>query len=201
MCSGVPELCLSFAEAHARFHRIVFEVNSIYTILRLHRPQRMRPSHRSPPPSFLLAASLLPTHRQASSSGFYLPLPPNNRHPSPCWSPATTHFSRDSASGILFACMHGYSWSQWCSQLCSGVATYSISQLLEILSPILTVWLHTTTIRTRCRCATNCHATICCTGTTTIARSGKGENKAAEPDLSKQVFAIFSFEFGHKFRL
>nr|BAD28848.1 hypothetical protein [Oryza sativa Japonica Group] len=138
MCSGVPELCLSFAEAHARFHRIVFEVNSIYTILRLHRPQRMRPSHRSPPPSFLLAASLLPTHRQASSSGFYLPLPPNNRHPSPYWSPATTHFSRDSASGILFACMHGHSWSQWCSQLCSGVATYSISQLLEILSPILT---------------------------------------------------------------
>uniref|UniRef100_A0A0D3F4D7 Uncharacterized protein n=1 Tax=Oryza barthii TaxID=65489 RepID=A0A0D3F4D7_9ORYZ len=30
-----------------------------------------------------------------------------------------------------------------------------------------------------------------------VAVSGKGENKAAEPDLSKQVFAIFSFELGH----
>uniref|UniRef100_A0A0E0AG64 Uncharacterized protein n=1 Tax=Oryza glumipatula TaxID=40148 RepID=A0A0E0AG64_9ORYZ len=94
MCSGVPELYLLPAEAHAWFRRIVFEVPSL---------------------------------------SFYLPPPPNNRHTYPCLSPATTHLSRDSASGILFVCMHGHSWSQWCSQLCSGVATYSISQLLEIL--------------------------------------------------------------------
>ncbi|BAS93547.1 Os05g0353000 [Oryza sativa Japonica Group] len=78
---------------------------------------------------------------EVPSSGFYLPPPPNNHHPSPCWSQATTHLSRDSASGVLFACMHGHSCSQWCSRVCSGVATYSISQLLEILLPIPTVWL------------------------------------------------------------
>ncbi|BAS93340.1 Os05g0318232 [Oryza sativa Japonica Group] len=142
MCSGVPELRFSSAEANARLHRIVFEVNSIYSTLRSHRPRCMRPSpQRSPPPSFLLAANLIPTNRQAPSSGFYLPPPPNDRLPSPYWSPATTHLSRNSASSVLFACMHGHSWSQWCSRVYSGVATYSISQLLEILSPIPTVWL------------------------------------------------------------
>nr|AAT85093.1 hypothetical protein [Oryza sativa Japonica Group] len=142
MCSGVPELRLSSAEANTRLRRIVFEVNSIYSTLRSQRPRCMRPfPQRLPPPSFLFAASLLPTYRRVSSSGFYLPPPPNNHHPSPCWSPATTHLSRDSASGVLFACMHGHSCSQWCSRVCSGIATYSISQLLEILLPIPTVWL------------------------------------------------------------
>uniref|UniRef100_A0A0E0QCB6 Uncharacterized protein n=1 Tax=Oryza rufipogon TaxID=4529 RepID=A0A0E0QCB6_ORYRU len=142
MCLGVPELRLSSAEANAQLHRIVFKVNSIYSTLRSHRPRCMRSfPQRLPPPSLLFAASLLPTHRQVPSSGFYLPPPPNNHHPSPCWSPATTHLSRDSATGILFACMHGHSCSQWCSRVCSGVATYSISQLLEILSPIPTVSL------------------------------------------------------------
>nr|CAJ86114.1 H0811D08.7 [Oryza sativa] len=65
MCSGVPELRLSFAEANARLRRIVFEVNSIYSMLRSHRPRCMRPfPQRLPLPSFLFAASLLPTHRQ-----------------------------------------------------------------------------------------------------------------------------------------
>uniref|UniRef100_A0A0E0PEV2 Uncharacterized protein n=1 Tax=Oryza rufipogon TaxID=4529 RepID=A0A0E0PEV2_ORYRU len=138
----VPKLRLSFAEANARLRRIVFEVNSIYSTLRSHRPRCMRPfPQRLPPPSFLFAVSLLPTHRQVPSSGFYLPPPPNNHHPSPCWSLVTTHLSRDSASGVLFACMHEHSCSQWCSRVCLGVATYSISQLLEILSPIPTVWL------------------------------------------------------------
>uniref|UniRef100_A0A0E0DPT9 Uncharacterized protein n=1 Tax=Oryza meridionalis TaxID=40149 RepID=A0A0E0DPT9_9ORYZ len=138
----VPELRFSSAEANARLRRIVFEVNSIYSTLRSHRPRCMRPSPQcSRLPSFLLAANLLPTHRQAPSSGFYLTPPPNDRLLSPCWSPTTTHLSRDSASSVLFACMHGHSWSQWCSRVCSGIATYSISQLLEILSPISTVWL------------------------------------------------------------
>jgi hypothetical protein len=96
MCSGVPELRLSSAEANARLRRIVYEVNSIYSTLRSQRPRCMRPfPRRLPPPSFLFAASLLPTHRRVSSSGFYLPPPPNNHHASPCWSPATTHLSRD----------------------------------------------------------------------------------------------------------
>lgn len=61
MCSGVTELRLSSAEEHARFRRIVFEVNSICTTLWSHRPRHMHPSPRlSPLPSFLLAASLLP---------------------------------------------------------------------------------------------------------------------------------------------
>uniref|UniRef100_A0A0E0GAU7 Uncharacterized protein n=1 Tax=Oryza nivara TaxID=4536 RepID=A0A0E0GAU7_ORYNI len=133
MCLGVPELRLSSAEAHARFRYIVFEVNSIYTTLRSHRPRCMRPSpRRSPLPSILLAASLLPTHCQAPSSGFYLPPPPNDCHPSPCWSTATTHLSRDSASSFLFAGARDYAQAS---------QRYSISQLLEILSPISTVWL------------------------------------------------------------
>uniref|UniRef100_A0A0D3GWU0 Uncharacterized protein n=1 Tax=Oryza barthii TaxID=65489 RepID=A0A0D3GWU0_9ORYZ len=112
MCSGVTELRLSSAEEHARFRRIVFEVNSICTTLWSHRPRRMCPSPcRSPLPSFLLAASLLPTHRQAPLLGFYLLPPPNDHHLSPYWSPATTHLSRDSASSVLFTCMHGHSWS------------------------------------------------------------------------------------------
>nr|BAD25248.1 hypothetical protein [Oryza sativa Japonica Group] len=61
MCSGVPELRLSSVEAHVRFRRIVFEVNSTCTTLWSHRPRHMHPSPRlSPLPSFLLAASLLP---------------------------------------------------------------------------------------------------------------------------------------------
>uniref|UniRef100_A0A0E0PEV3 Uncharacterized protein n=1 Tax=Oryza rufipogon TaxID=4529 RepID=A0A0E0PEV3_ORYRU len=69
MCSGVPELRLSSAEANARLRRIVFEVNSIYSTLRSQRPRCMRPfPQRLPPPSFLFTASLLPTHRRVSGA-------------------------------------------------------------------------------------------------------------------------------------
>uniref|UniRef100_A0A0E0NZI6 Uncharacterized protein n=1 Tax=Oryza rufipogon TaxID=4529 RepID=A0A0E0NZI6_ORYRU len=76
MCSGVPELCLSSAEEHARLRRIIFEVNSIYTTMWLHHPRCLRPSPCRPPlSSFSTAASLLPAHRWSSLSSFYLPLP------------------------------------------------------------------------------------------------------------------------------
>uniref|UniRef100_A0A0E0M4Y3 Uncharacterized protein n=1 Tax=Oryza punctata TaxID=4537 RepID=A0A0E0M4Y3_ORYPU len=104
MCSGVPELCLSSAEDHARLHQIDFEVNSIYSILWSHRTQHIHPSpSRLPLSSLSTTASLLPAHHQLSLSGLYLPPPPNGRHPSPCRSPATAHLSCDSAVGILLA--------------------------------------------------------------------------------------------------
>uniref|UniRef100_A0A0E0KG89 Uncharacterized protein n=1 Tax=Oryza punctata TaxID=4537 RepID=A0A0E0KG89_ORYPU len=79
-----PELCLSSVEEHAWLRRIVFEVNSIYSMLWSHRPQCLRPFPRYLPlSSFSTAASLLPTHHQLSPSGFYLPPLPNGRHPSP----------------------------------------------------------------------------------------------------------------------
>uniref|UniRef100_A0A0E0JDY1 Uncharacterized protein n=1 Tax=Oryza punctata TaxID=4537 RepID=A0A0E0JDY1_ORYPU len=140
--SRCVQLYLSSAEEHVRLCHIVFEVNSIYSTLRPHRPRCLRPSpRRLLLSSFSTAASLLPAHRRSSSSGFYLPSSPNGHHPSPCRWPATVHLSRDSTSDVLFMCTHGHSWSRWCSRPCSSITMYSIPRLLEILSPIPMVWL------------------------------------------------------------
>uniref|UniRef100_A0A0D9YW39 Uncharacterized protein n=1 Tax=Oryza glumipatula TaxID=40148 RepID=A0A0D9YW39_9ORYZ len=133
MCLGVPELRLSSAEAHARFRHIVFEVNSIYTTLRSHRPRRMRPSPRRYQASCWLPAF---SHPSPGTIVRLLPTAAAQRPPPFSLLVIGHHTPLPRFSVRLPLRVHART-------LMESMASqrYSISQLLEILSPISTVWL------------------------------------------------------------